>query len=213
MVNDRRATLLAGHAALHAIVRVGPGELECAFADGHALQADAEARVVHHREHRREPLTLFADQVADSAVVVAEIHDAGRAAVNAELVLERCRTQVVALADRTVVVDQELRHQEHRDATHAFGSPLDTCEDEMNDVLGELVIAPGDVDLRAGNAEMVAVARRARLDRSQVGAGLRLGQEHRAGPLAGDELRQELLLESIGAVRGERDCGVPREHR
>jgi hypothetical protein len=64
----------------------------------HALQPDREARVVHHREHVLEAAILLADQVAGGAALVAVGHHAGRAGVDAELVLDRDAAQVVALA-------------------------------------------------------------------------------------------------------------------
>ena len=63
-----------------------------------------------------DALVLFADQVADGAFLFAVGHDGGRAAVDAELVFDRGADQVVAGTERTVVIDQELRHQEQRDA-------------------------------------------------------------------------------------------------
>ena len=68
------------------------GLLGRALGDADALQADREARVVHHREHAGEAAVLLADQLADRAAVVAIDHRAGRRAVNAELVLDRMRS-------------------------------------------------------------------------------------------------------------------------
>ena len=62
-----------------------------------------------------EALFRLADQPTLGAVVV---EDAGRIAVNAHLVLDRAAGNGVALAERAVVVDQELGHDEQRDAFH-----------------------------------------------------------------------------------------------
>ncbi len=60
---------------------------------------------------------------------------------------------------------------------------------EVDDVVGEVVLAVGDEDLLPGDA-IAAVARALGLgaQRADVGAGLRLGELHRAHPFAGDEL-------------------------
>ena len=114
MVDDGHAVgrLARDVVALHAIDRVGAGVLVGAHRGAQAEHADIDARVVHHREHAREAVVLLADQVADGAAVVAVAHDCGRARVDAELVLERDDADVVGFADRAVVVDQELRHEE-----------------------------------------------------------------------------------------------------
>ena len=74
--------------------------------------AAIDAGMVHHREHVADALVFFADQVANSAFVVAVGHDGGRTAVNAQLVFDGRADQVVALAQRAVFVNQEFRHQE-----------------------------------------------------------------------------------------------------
>ena len=56
---------------------------------------------------------------------------------------------VVALAERAVGVDEELRHDEERDALRAFGRIGQTREHEVDDVLGHVVLAERDEDLRA----------------------------------------------------------------
>src|SRR5271165_4632321 len=74
----------------------------------------------------------------------------------------------------------------------------------MHDILGHVVVAPGDEDLLAGNAVVVAVGYRPGTDCRQVGTGLRFGQIHRARPLAADELRQIAVLQLVGGVRLDR---------
>ena len=55
----------------------------------------------------------------------------------------------------------------------------------MDDVLRQVVIAIGDEDLLAGDQIALAVRHGPAAQRADIGAGLRLGQIHRAGPLAG----------------------------
>ena len=54
---------------------------------------------------------------------------------------------------------------------------------QMDDVLGQVVLAGGDEDLGAGDAvAAVAAAARPGADQAEVGAAMRLGQAHGAGP-------------------------------
>ena len=59
------------------------------------LHADAEPRLVHHREHGADATVLLADQPAGRAVVV---HHAGGVAVDAHLLLDRAAGDGVARA-------------------------------------------------------------------------------------------------------------------
>jgi len=61
--------------------------------------------------------------------------------VDAELVLDRGALHAVPLAERSVGLDQELRHQEHRDAAHALGRTLDARQHQVHDVLVRFVLA------------------------------------------------------------------------
>ena len=213
MRDDRRRSVRA-RAALAALVRIGQRLLRRALGDGDALQADREARIVHHREHAIEPAVLLADQPADRAALVAIDHRAGRRAVNAELVLDRVAARIVARAERAVVVDEELRHEEQRDAFRAgrrIGQPR---EHEVDDVVGQIVLAVGDEDLRAGDAiAAVGCPLGARAQRADIRARLRLGELHRAHPFAGDELREIFRLQRVGAVLVQRLDRAHGQHR
>src|SRR5207248_1062455 len=78
----------------------------------------------------------------------------------------------------------------------------------MNDVVGQVVVAISDEDLLAGDAVMLAPSlvflwHSARAQGTEIGAGLRLGQVHRAGPFARHELREIDLLLFGRTVRGQ----------
>ena len=150
-------------AALAALARIGERLLGGAFGDADALQADRQPRPVHHGEHAGHAGILFADDEAGGAAVVAEDHRAGRRAVDAELVLDRMRAHVVAGAGRAVGVEQKFGHQEQRDAARAGRRVGQTREHEMDDVVGEVVLAVGDEDLLAGDAIGAVAARSARV--------------------------------------------------
>jgi hypothetical protein len=101
-----------------ALARVGDRGLPAALALGEALQADPEARVVHHREHVPEAAVDLADQPAARAV---EVHHAGRRAVDAELVLDARTADAVGLDRAHLPRRQELRDEEHADAARPCG--------------------------------------------------------------------------------------------
>ncbi|MCY1356429.1 hypothetical protein D9M69_428820 [compost metagenome] len=200
-----------GRAALDAIAGVFHGALVGALAGSQALDANAQALVVHHGEHGRQALVRGVDDPAGGAV---EVHHAGGRALDAHLVFDRAAGHGVLLAQRAVLVDQHLGHQEQRDALGAGRRVGQLGQHQVDDVLGQVVLAAGDEDL--GAADLVAaVGLRFGLgaDHAEVGAGVRLGQAHRAAPHAGVHVRQVLLLELFAGVRIQRQAGAGGEHR
>ena len=192
MLDDRaRSGCRAERAALLALAGILQRLLRRPLGDADALQADREAGEVHHGEHAGEPAVLLADQVADRAAVIPVDHGAGGGGVNTELVLDGMGAHVVKAAKRAVLVDEHLGHQEQRDALVAGGRVRQPRQNEMDDVVGKIVLAVGNEDLLPGDA-IAAVVRAHRLgaQRADVGAGLRLGELHRAHPFAGHELGQ-----------------------
>ena len=133
--------------------------------------------------------------------------------MDAELVLQRGAMGVVAGAQAAIRVDQELRHQEQADALRALGRVRQAGEDEMDDVVRHVVVAPGDEDLGAEDAVVVAIRHGAGAHGREVGTGLRLGQVHRAGPLAADHLRQVLGLQLLRAMGADGLHGAGGEQR
>ncbi|ABA48670.1 hypothetical protein BURPS1710b_0856 [Burkholderia pseudomallei 1710b] len=204
-VNDDRVGRLVRRlrprqrAHLQALLRVRERVLVSDFGEAEPLHADAEARGVHHHEHRVQALVRLADQ---PALRVVEIHHAGRVAVDAHLVLDRAALHAVALARLTRCVGHELRHDEQRNALRALRRVRQAREHEVNDVLREIVFAARDEDLGAADRiRAVAVRLGLRAQDAEIGAAVRLGQAHRARPFARYELRQIELLQLGRAVR------------
>ena len=191
-------------AALTAVERVGNRVLVGDFGLRKPLDADAEPGGVHHHEHRREALVLLADHPAFRAVVVEH---AGGVAVDAHLLLDRAAGNAVALAERTVVIDQHLGDHEQRDASRTVGRARRLCQHEVDDVLGQVVLAGRDEDLGAGD-RIAAVALRFGLgpDHAKICPAMRLGQVHGAEPFARDHLGQVGRLLLVGTLRLQR-CG------
>lgn len=125
---------------------------------GHAdaLNTDLMTRLVHHGEHVVEPAPLLAHQIAHGTAVFTKAEGTGGRPVNAELVLDGGTGDIVTLAQRAVVIDQELRHQKERDTLIAFRGIGLTGKNEVNDVFGSVVLAPGDVDLLTADAVVIA---------------------------------------------------------
>ena len=121
---------------------------------------------------------------------------------------------VVARAQRAVLVDEILGHQEQRDAARAGRRIGQARQHQMHDVVGHLVVAVGDENLGAEDAiGAVGLLHGLGLERAQVGARMRLGQVHGAGPFAGHHLGQIGLLELVAALRLDRIDGAERQQR
>ena len=188
---------------LHAIARVLHRFLVRALGHADALDTHCVAGRVHHDEHVLEAAVLLADEISDCTALVAELQHRRRTRLDAELVLDAHAMHIVARTERAVGIDHELRHDEQADALHAFGCAGHASQHEMDDVPRHVVLAVGDEDL---GAEDLVAAVGLRLgsgaNQREVGTGLRLGQVHRAGPLARNHLRQVSRL-LLRAARGQ----------
>ena len=222
MMDDRDRVGIgpAEPSALDPFEGITAGLLKGAIRDSDPFQPDRHARVVHHREHQIEAAILFADQKADGTSVVAERHHRRRARIDAQLVLDGDAAEIVARPEPAVLLRQELRHQEQRQAPHAIGRARRAGENGVDDVGREVVLAVGDENFLAGDAKVVSIRHRLGSHARQIGTGLRLGQQHRPGPLAGNQLRQvggphariavtqEKLGRRPGQQRADRECHV-----
>ena len=181
----------------------------------HALHRRAEARGVHEGEHGLEALVGLADDPAGGTVEVE--HGSGRG-LDAHLVLERGADHAVARAEGAVGIRDDLGHDEERDAARALGCIRQAREHDVDDVLGEVVLAGADEDLVAVEP-VAAVAAVFGLggDLPEIGAALRLGEAHRAGPAALGQRRHVDVLQRLGRVlhdrvhAAEREAGIHRE--
>src|SRR5690606_24037296 len=112
------------------------------------------------------------DQPAFGAV---EVHHAGGRALDAHLVLDRATAHRVAFADAAVAADLELRGEEQRDALGPGRRVGQLGQHQVQDVVGEVVLAGGDEDLGAGDRVAAVVAGLgAGAQQAEVGAAVRL---------------------------------------
>ena len=107
----------------------------------------------------------------------------------------------IARAQDPILAGQELGHDEQADAAHALGRAGNAREHEVDDVLGEVVLAGRDEDLGAGDSvAAVGLGLGASADEAEVGAAVGLGEVHGAAPVSGQQLGQISRLLGVGAV-------------
>jgi hypothetical protein len=203
-MNDDRISLLlrrlgAGkRAALKPFAGIVDGILIGDFTHRLTLKANTETGFVHHHEHGLEAGVFRTDQIPGRLVV---IHHAGGVSVNAHLLFKRAAGDRIALAQRTVVANHEFRHDEQRNALHPFRRAFDAGQNQMDDVVGHVVLAGRDENLLAGNlVAAVILPDRLGPQQAQIGAAMRLGQVHGAGPYPFHHLRQKPGFLLIGAM-------------
>ena len=205
----------AQRARLQTLARIGQGVLVGALGQADALQAHAQARRVHHGEHCLQALVRLTDQIAFRRI---EVHHAGDRALDAHLVLDGTAAQAVALALVAIAVHLEFRGDEQRDSLRAGRCVGQSRQHQMHDVAGQVVLAGGDEDLGAGDGvAAVRIRLGLCLQQPQVGAAMRLGQAHGAGPASFDERLQEgfvlprfaMLLQRLDGAVGQQRKVAP----
>ncbi len=215
----RERVLVARQPALRAVLRVAQRVLVGGQVERARAAAHRDPGLVHHVEHLAHAVVRHADEIADARAALAEVQHGVDHAALAELVVEPGHVHVVARGGRAVVADQELRHDEERDALHAGRCVRQAREHEVDDVLGQVVLGGRDPHLRAADAVgAVAMRNRLRLDVGQRRAGLRLAQRHRAEVTALDHRRhpaRALLLaaevrQQVGRADRQPGIGVGR---
>ncbi len=146
--------------------------------------------------------------------MVAKLQHGCGAGLDAQLVFNADAVHVIARTQRAICVDHELGHDKQADALDALWCANHAGQHQMDDVFGHVMLTPGDENLGAKNLE--AAIRQwlgTRAHRSQIAAGLRLGQVHGAGPLAADQLFQIGSLQRVGAGGQQRFYRTIAEQR
>ena len=162
---------------------------------GDAVEADHDARLVHHLEHVGDAAMRLSHEPAVAVVLLAEVDGQARDAAPADLVDDARDVHVVGdeRPGLSALCFASLRNGEQRHALDPRGRAFDAREREVDDVVREIVITGGDEDLRAAHQVVVPCARRLGdgLHVGEAAAGLRLGERHGAGPLARVHRRHE----------------------
>ena len=120
-----------------AVLGVGQGALEAQFGRTQTLDGGTDTSRVHEGEHAVQPLVLRPDQPAPGAV---EVHHASGVAVDPHLVLDGATGNRIALAGGAVVVRQVPGNDEQGNTLGAFRRARQTCQHDMNNVLGHVVL-------------------------------------------------------------------------
>ena len=215
VINDRCGRVDARHRrlALHAGARPFRCLLIGSISHSIAFETHRQTRRIHHHEHVFETTIGLTDEITDRALLLAIGHHTSWARMDTELVFDRNTLHIVALADRPVGVHQKLRHDEHRNALDACRCSVDTGQHEMDRVGREIVITVSDEDLLAEETVMISIGLRTSPNRSEVRTCLRLGEVHRAGPLAAHHLGEIKVLLFFRAVLFDRFDGTLGQHR
>ena len=191
---------------------------------GDRLGTDQHPGVLDDHEHLPDAVVHVPDQGAHRRAVRAEGQLAGGGDLQAHLVLDAGDLHPVPLAEVAVGVHQVLGHEKHGQALGARAMALRPGQHQMEDVLGQVVLAAGDEPLDALDVPgSVRLRHRAGPARTHVRAGVRLGQHHGRGPVAVDRpLREPLLLrraeppQDVGEQRAARvhpDARVGAQHQ
>ena len=127
------------------------------------------------------------------------------------LVLNRAAANRIAFAQRTVVADHQLGDDEQGNTLDGIGRADALGEDQMDDVVGQVMLARRDEDLGpADGVGTIVIGLGPGLDQAKVGAAMRLGQVHRSGPESRNHVGQIfclLLVRSLGDDRRDRPGG------
>ena len=148
MVQDWRSTANALGFALLTLLRIVECSLPGSFADADAFKTNVQTRRVHHREHAREAFIFLADQPARRVFI---FHDAGWRGVDADFFFEADTFDAILVAEAAICSDDPLRDDEERDASRAFWRIRQARQYQVDNILGDVVIAPSDIDFLSRN--------------------------------------------------------------
>ena len=106
--------------ALYSCLGIGYSMLIGSLSNGKALQANIEARMVHHSEHNLKPLILLPNQIANRAIIIAILKNSGRRAFNTKFFLYRNTFHIILLVKSAVFIDKNFWNNKQRYTLNAF---------------------------------------------------------------------------------------------
>ena len=181
------------------ILGIGQRPLIGQFRWPDTLNGSADPGSVHEGEHAVQPFVLGPDQVTGGPV---EIEHAGGRGLDAHFLFQTATDHRVTCTQATLFVGQELGHDKQADTPGALGSVRQTSEDNVDNVLGQVVIAGGNENLGARQAiAAVGLWFGLGFHLAQIGAALGFGQAHGAGPAAFGQRCKVGLLLFVGTVQ------------
>ena len=143
--------------------------------------ADMQARRVHHHEHRRQ--AACGSPISQPVAPSKRITQVG---LPCRPIFSSMRSQRTALRVPSGRILGTSDSDRPLGPGRRVGQPR---QHQVDDVLRQVVLAAGDEDLAAGDAQAaVGLRHGARAHQAQVAAGMRLGQAHRRQPLAAGDL-------------------------
>ncbi len=139
MINDGPCAVFNGAAPLFAGRGIGQSVLQRAFCGANTLAANAQTRIVHHREHGPHTVVRFADQPPFGTVI---LHHGCWAAVQTHFVFKRDNVQCVRHTRIAVFIRDIFRYDEQRNAFGPRNPIRQTCKNQMAHVAREIIITP-----------------------------------------------------------------------
>ncbi len=173
-----------------------------------------DARLVHHMEHVGEAVVRLADEFTEAGAALAEVEEGRGRPAPPHLMDEAPEDDLVGCAEHPVVRVATLRDDEEGDPLGAGRRAGDPGEDQVHDVLGELVLAGGDPDLRPLDAVgAVGVRVRGGAEIGEGGAGVGFGERHRPAEASIEHRGEPLRLLGLRTEGRDEVRGAGGEHR
>ena len=187
-------------AGLHTVTGVLRGFLVGTVGDRYALHTHRVTSGVHHDEHVLQATVFLPHQVADCATVIAVLQHRCGAGFDAHFVLDAHAMHIVACTQGAVFVHHHFGHHKQADALDTFGCATDTGQHQMDDVVGHVVLAVGDVNLGTEHlVSAIGLGLGTRAHHGQIRTRLGFSEVHGAGPLAADQFVKVSGFEFIAA--------------
>ena len=137
----------AERAALLTVFGILDSGLVGAFSNTQTLDPDAQACVIHHREHGPHPLMRFADEPSRC---VLKTHLAGGGCLNPHFVFDACAAHPITFTEFSIFIGKKFGYQKKTDALDSRRRVGQSCEHQMDYVFCQVVFTGRDKDLGTG---------------------------------------------------------------
>ena len=120
MLINRCTRLCCQRLALHPCLGIGYSTLIGSLSNSKALQANIEARMVHHSEHNLKPLILLPNQIANRAIIIAILKNSRRRAFNTKFFLNRNTFHIIERIKRSIFIHKDFWNDKQGNTLNAF---------------------------------------------------------------------------------------------